>query len=233
MQSLNTDFSQRVVVNTADAGWTASPEINVLRRTIERDGGEVARATSIVRYEAGASFKSHLHDLGEEILVLEGIFSDEFGDYSPGTYLKNPPGSSHAPFSEDGCTLFVKLRHLAPDDQARVVIDTSVADWYPGMVAGLTVLPLDEHGTQHTAMVRWAPGTYFNPHRHHGGEEIFVVDGVFEDEHGRYPQGTWLRSPHMSQHQPFSREGCTIFVKTGHLPDADYADKNVQRSLQN
>lgn len=101
------------------------------------------------------------------------------------------------------------------------------------MVAGLTVLPLDEHGTQHTAMVRWAPGTYFNPHRHQGGEEIFVVDGVFEDEHGRYPQGTWLRSPHMSQHQPFSREGCTIFVKTGHLPDVDYAAKNVQRPIRN
>lgn len=233
MHSLNTDFSQRAVVNTADAVWISSPEANVLRRLIERDGGEVARATSIVRYEAGACFKSHQHDLGEEILVLGGIFSDEFGDYGPGTYLKNPPGSSHTPFSEDGCTLFVKLRHLAPGDQDRVVIDTSIADWYRGMVAGLTVLPLDEHGTQHTAMVRWAPGTYFNPHRHQGGEEIFVVDGVFEDEHGRYPQGTWLRSPHMSQHQPFSREGCTIFVKTGHLPDVDYAAKNVQRPIRN
>ena len=67
------------------------------------------------------------------------------------------------------------------------------------------------------AVVRWAPGTYFNPHRHFGGEEIFVIDGVFEDEHGRYPEGTWLRSPHMSAHKPFSVEGCTIFVKTGHL----------------
>jgi anti-sigma factor ChrR (cupin superfamily) len=60
-------------------------------------------------------------------------------------------------------------------------------------------------------------GTYFNPHRHFGGEEIFVVDGVFEDEHGRYPKGFWLRSPHMSAHKPFSVEGCTILVKTGHL----------------
>jgi anti-sigma factor ChrR (cupin superfamily) len=65
--------------------------------------------------------------------------------------------------------------------------------------------------------VRWAPQTYFNPHRHYGGEEIFLVDGVFEDEHDRYPAGSWIRSPHMSSHQPFSKEGCTIFVKTGHL----------------
>jgi anti-sigma factor ChrR (cupin superfamily) len=85
------------------------------------------------------------------------------------------------------------------------------------MVPGLTVLPLSSFGTTSTALVRWAPGTYFNPHRHFGGEEIFVIDGVFEDEHGRYPQGTWLRSPHMSVHKPFSVEGCTIFVKTGHL----------------
>jgi anti-sigma factor ChrR (cupin superfamily) len=81
-------------------------------------------------------------------------------------------------------------------------------------------MPLATFGTTNTALVRWAPGTYFNPHRHFGGEEIFVVDGVFEDEHGRYPKGFWLRSPHMSAHKPFSVEGCTILVKTGHLkPD--------------
>ena len=82
---------------------------------------------------------------------------------------------------------------------------------------GLTVLPLSQFGTQHTALVRWSPGTHFNRHRHYGGEEIFVVDGTFEDEHGRYPKGAWLRSPHLSEHQPFSTSGCTILVKTGHL----------------
>jgi anti-sigma factor ChrR (cupin superfamily) len=148
---------------------------------------------------------------------LEGTFSDAAGDYGPGSYLKNPPGSRHAPFSVDGCTLFVKLRHLLLQDSEQVVVDTRQARWRQGMVAGLTVLPLSEFGTTHTALVRWAPGTFFNPHRHYGGEEIFVVEGVFEDEHGRYPQGCWIRSPHLSQHQPFSREGCLILVKTGHL----------------
>lgn len=101
-----------------------------------------------------------------------------------------------------------------------MVVDTQRARWHQGMVAGLKVLPLSEFGTTHTALVRWAPDTFFNPHRHYGGEEIFVVEGVFEDEHGRYPAGSWLRSPHLSQHQPFSREGCLILVKTGHLlPD--------------
>ena len=217
---INADETQRCVVNSEQLAWIASPQSQVRRRLLARDGGEVARATSIVRYAPGARFTAHLHALGEEILVLEGTLSDELGDYGPGSYLKNPPDSSHAPFSVDGCTLFVKLRHLQPQDSERVVVDTRRARWRQGMVEGLTVLPLSEFGTTHTALVRWAPGTFFNPHRHYGGEEIFVVEGVFEDEHGRYPQGCWIRSPHLSQHQPFSREGCLILVKTGHLLDA-------------
>lgn len=215
---LNADFSERCVVDSNSLPWQSSPSPLVQRRMLERLGGEVARATSVVRYEAGAAFESHPHDLGEEILVLEGTLCDEHGSYGPGTFLKNPPGTRHAPFSKEGCTLLVKLRHLAPDDTQSVVIATRQASWFQGMVDGLRVLPLAEHGTSHTAMVRWAPHTYFNPHRHFGGEEIFVVEGVFSDEHGDYPQGSWIRSPHLSQHKPFSVPGCVILVRTGHLP---------------
>jgi anti-sigma factor ChrR (cupin superfamily) len=185
---------------------------------LDRQGDELAKATSIVRYQAGARFPSHTHEFGEEIFVLSGKFSDETGDYPAGTYIMNPPGSSHAPFSEHGCTLLVKLRHLGADQVEREIIDTNSAPWYQGMVPGLQVMPLMRQGSGST-LVRWAPQTYFNPHQHYGGEEIFVVEGVFEDEHGRYPAGSWIRSPHMSLHQPFSKEGCTIFVKTGHLLD--------------
>ena len=214
--NLHDDYSQRVVLNHNDLPWVPSPEAGVQRRMLDRRGGEVAQATSIVRYEAGAKFESHTHDLGEEIYVLGGVFSDESGDYPAGSYIMNPPGSNHAPYSETGCLLFVKLRHLGADQQQREVVDTTRTPWLQGLVPGLKVMPLMQQGTGST-LVRWAPQTFFNPHRHFGGEEIFVVDGVFEDEHGRYPQGSWIRSPHMSQHQPFSREGCTIFVKTGHL----------------
>ncbi len=215
---LNADYSQRIVLNHHDLAWVASPETGVERRMLDRMGGEVAKATSVVRYQPGSKFDSHRHEFGEEILVLQGVFSDEFGDYPAGTYMMNPPGSSHAPRSESGCTLFVKLRHLGADQEIREVIDTRVADWYPGLVSGLSVMPLMRQGLGST-LVRWAPQTYFNPHRHFGGEEIFVVEGVFEDEHGRYPSGSWIRSPHMSLHKPFSKEGCIIFVKTGHLID--------------
>ena len=216
---LHADYSERCVLDSSALPWHASPAPLVQRRLLERHGGETARATSVVRYEAGASFEAHPHPLGEEILVLDGTLSDEFGSYGPGTYLKNPPGSSHAPFSEEGCTLFVKLGHLDPEDSTRVVVPTHQTPWYQGLVEGLRVMPLSEFGTRHTAMVQWAPKTYFSPHRHYGGEEIFVVDGVFSDEHGDYPKGSWIRSPHLSQHQPFSVEGCLILVKTGHLLD--------------
>ena len=214
---IHSDYSQRVVIHQDSLSWVPSPVPGIERRMLDRAGDEVARATTIVRYLPESHFTEHQHALGEEILVLDGQFSDEHGDYPAGTYIKNPAGTSHAPFTKTGCLLLVKLRHLHPDDQQACIIQTRTATWYPGLVPGLSVLPLSEFGTMHTAMVRWAPKTYFNPHRHYGGEEIFVVDGVFEDEHGRYPAGSWLRSPHLSVHKPYSVEGCTIFVKTGHL----------------
>ncbi len=219
--TLHADLSLRAVVRTAELEWQPSPEPGVQRRLVERNGGEVARASSVVRYAAGASFAQHTHGLGEEVFVLEGSFEDEHGTYASGTYLKTPPGSSHRPRSPEGCTLFVKLAHMRAADQTRTVVRTAQQPWFAGLVSGPHVMPLSAfsaaHTSEHTALVRWAPGTVFNPHRHFGGEEIFVIDGVFEDEHGVYPTHSWIRSPHLSAHRPFSKAGCTIWVKTGHL----------------
>ncbi|MCH8622189.1 cupin domain-containing protein [Undibacterium sp. TS12] len=225
---LNSDLSQRVIIQSADLPWVDSPASGVQRKMLERHGEEVARATSIVRYAAGSQFPLHVHDLGEEIFVLDGVFEDEHGGYGPGMYIKNPPGSTHAPGSSTGCTLFVKLRHLDPDDSETVRIDINTSNWLPGLVPGLSVMPLSEFEAQHTALVRWAPGTRFKPHRHFGGEEIFVLEGMFEDEFGQYPAGTWMRSPHMSAHHPFSTRGCLILVKTGHLLQSQTPDTSLE-----
>ena len=215
---INTDFKQRIVLNTDQLAWQASPAPGVDRKYLDRVGDEVARASSIVRYEPNTSFTPHTHDGGEEILVLDGCFSDERGDYSAGMYLRNPPGSQHAPFSNDGCTLFVKLRQFAQTDNQELRINTKTSDWYPGLVPGLSVMPLHEHDGVSTALVRWAPNTVFSPHVHPGGEEIYVLDGVFHDEFGVYPKGSWIRSPRYSKHAPFTKEeGALIYVKVGHL----------------
>ena len=218
------DLGQRVLLDTGGLAWSPSPMAGVERRMLDRRGGEIARATSLVRYAPGSSFERHSHGGGEEILVLEGTFSDERGDYGAGTYLRNPVGSNHAPFSEHGCTILVKLHQMHPADQQRVVIDTQRSSWVPGLVRGLEVMPLHAFGSEHVALVRWAAGTVFQPHGHPGGEEILVLDGVFQDEFGSYPTGSWLRNPPGSVHRPWSEAGCTIWVKTGHLPASQGPD---------
>ncbi len=216
--NINADFSQKAVVNIHEAPWLPSPMAGVNRKPLDRIGDEVAIATTIVSYAPNSSFPKHAHPAGEEILVLEGTFSDESGDYSAGMYLRNPPNSSHTPYSKEGCTIFVKLRQFHPDDSATIRIDTNNTAWYPGLVPGLSVMPLHEFDGVGTALVRWSPNTIFNPHVHPGGEEILVLEGVFHDEHGSYPSGTWIRSPRYSKHTPFTKgEGALIYVKTGHL----------------
>ncbi len=214
---LNADLNQRAVINSNEIPWVDSPMAGVQRRMLERDGDEVARATTIVRYAPGSYFSAHTHGGGEEFLVLDGVFSDEKGDYPAGTYVRNPVGSTHTPFSKDGGTILVKLWQMSPEDREQKIINTHTNAWQPGLVEGLEVMPLHSYGTENVALVKWEPGTRFQHHSHWGGEEIYVIEGVFEDEHGTYPQGTWIRNPHGSVHTPFSKEGCLIYVKTGHL----------------
>ncbi|RUO22271.1 cupin [Aliidiomarina iranensis] len=212
------DLQKREVVTPEQYNYVASPLPGVSRMMLDRQGNEIARATSIVKYDAGAGFTAHTHGGGEEILVLDGVFSDEHGDYPAGTYIRNPPGTSHTPFSKDGCTILVKLWQFAAGDHEQLALNTNKMQWRPGLVPGLSVLPLHEHDGINTALVRWAPNTQFNPHMHPGGEEIYVIKGLFRDEHGEYPAGSWLRSPRWSKHTPFTgEEGALIYVKVGHL----------------
>jgi anti-sigma factor ChrR (cupin superfamily) len=219
---LRSDLRRREVVLPGEEVWRPSPMIGAERYMLDRFGRGVARETSILRCAAGARFIAPTHVGGEECLVLAGSFHDDAGDYSEGTYMRTPVGAAHASWAgPEGATLFVKRHPFCAAEAERVVIDTRAARWHQGMVPGLTVLPLHEHGPEHVALVRWAPSTRFRRHQHWGGEEILVLEGVFEDEHGSYPEGSWLRSPHLSEHNPFTGpSGALIYVKTGHLAAA-------------
>jgi anti-sigma factor ChrR (cupin superfamily) len=217
---LNADFSERVVIRPTDYQWVDSPMPGVERMMLDRIGDEVARATSLVRFAPNSTFSRHVHGGGEEFLVLEGKFGDEHHSYPAGTYVRNPIGTAHSPrVGEQGCVIFVKLHQFARNDQSQIIVDTNGASWSPGLVPGLEVMSLHEHEGEHVALVKWAPDTEFKPHTHWGGEEIFVISGAFHDEHGEYPAGTWIRSPHQSEHSPYTRDdGALIYVKVGHLP---------------
>jgi len=213
---LNADFSKRVVVRPGDAPWVPSPAAGVERRMLDRIGDEVARATSFVRYAPRSRFAAHEHGGGEELLVLEGEFADDSGRYPSGCYVRNPVGSRHAPFTDTGCTIFVKLRQFDPKDRAHVVIDTRSVPWNPE--DEISVLPLHTFGRERARLERWPAGACGEPQQCEGGRELVVIEGKLEDEDGAYPAGTWMRLPRGERHAPWTEVGCVLYVKTGHLP---------------
>ncbi len=216
---LNGDFSKRVVLRGAAMAWQPSPSSTVWRKRFEciGDDPEKAQVTSIVRYDASSAFAVHDHPDGEEILVLDGIFSDEHGDYPAGTYLLNPTGFRHAPRSKPGCTLFVKLRQYG-GDRPRIAIDTTSAVWSPQTATAINVLSLyrSPKYKEFIRLLKFAPGADLPALNN--GAEIFVLDGALSDESGDYETGDWMRTPPGGHRALHSRFGATIYLKTGHLP---------------
>jgi len=214
---IHADLSKRAHVDSATLEWIASPMAGVERRMLERDGEEVARATSLVRYAPGSAFSAHAHDLGEEFLVLDGVFSDESGDFPKGMYVRNPPGSRHVPSSGPGAVILVKLRQMQADDDAFVRVNTlDPAGWQEAR-KGEHILPLHIRPDEEVVMLHWEAGSAFTPQDFPGGAEYFVVEGAFEDDHGRYDQGTWLRLPAGSRQTIWTEHGTRVWRKTGHL----------------
>ncbi len=106
----------------------------------------------------------------------------------------------------------------------RVLVHSEQLDWQASPMAGVERRMLDRIGDEiarATSIVRYAPGSHFSPHVHTGGEEFVVLEGVFQDEHGDYPPGTYVRNPPESRHTPGSEPGCTIFVKLWQFDRSD------------
>ena len=181
---------------------------------------ESGQVTSVVRYEPHSKFPAHDHPGGEEILVLDGIFSDEHGDWPAGTFLLNPEGFRHAPFSDPGCVLLVKLRQFQGRERNHVVIATHELAWQPGAIPGVAYKPLYEQVgfSDRVLLERWDTGADLGITCYEQGAESFVLDGEFADEAGTYTAGCWLRFPVGSQHRPRSARGCTLYVKRSGLP---------------
>jgi anti-sigma factor ChrR (cupin superfamily) len=214
---INADLSQRAVVASDTLPWVASPLPGVERRMLERDGDEVARVTSLVRYAPGSHFSAHTHSGGEEFLVLEGTFSDDYGDFPTGTYVRNPVGSRHAPHTTGGCLILVKLWWMHPDDQEFVRVDTTRADLWRPAERGIEVMPLHRFGDEAVALYRLAPGAELAARTLPGGEELFVLEGACRDAEGDYRAGAWVRRPIGAAPALVSDGGCRLYVKRGHL----------------
>ena len=221
-QPLNADLGRPAFADTAAMEWQPSPSPTVWRKRLDLFGGEQSRVTSVVRYDARSSFPEHGHPDGEEILVLEGVFSDEHGEYPAGTYLLNPPGFRHAPGSHKGCVLFVKLRQFGGERRGHVVVDTKHAKWMPGPVPGVDLLSLYAHSAHPETMdlVHISAGAGLPSRAVPGGIEVFVVEGRIKVVDRELGPGAWLRLPDGSEFGARASKACTFYRKCGHLKTA-------------
>jgi hypothetical protein len=215
---LNADFTKRAVVHAAALDWAASPVAGVERRMLDRIGGEVARATTIVRFAPGSHFSPHEHGGGEEFLVLEGVFQDETGDFPAGCYVRNPPQSRHTPRSDPGCTIFVKLWQFDLADRRPVRVDTEAMPMREAKGrAGVMVLPLFRDDREDVRLEQWAAGAEIAL-APKGGLEVLVLAGSFREGGETFAPQSWLRLPIGA---PFSArvggDGCRVWIKEGHL----------------
>jgi anti-sigma factor ChrR (cupin superfamily) len=220
-KAINGDLSVRAVADTARMEWMSSPSGSVWRKRVHLVGPpESGQVTSVVRYEPKSRFPAHDHPEGEEILVLDGVFSDEHGDWPAGTYLLNPEGFRHAPFSEPGCLLFVKLRQFPGWERQHLVIDVKKLAWQPSSIPGVTQKPLYQQAGFYDSMrlERWDSQTDWGVITYERGAELFVLEGEFADEAGTYTAGCWMRLPVGSEHHPRSAGGCALYIKTAGLP---------------
>jgi len=218
---LNSDFTKRAVVHGDCLEWQPSPMAGVERRMLDRIGDEVARATSIVRYAPNSKFSSHIHSGGEEFIVLEGVFQDEHGDYPIGSYIRNPPQSSHTPGLEDGCVIFVKLRQFNSSD--RTEVKTQIKD-IPAVAdphrTGVSIKPLFEDEREEVQIELWKPDTEVIIDAPNGAE-LLVLEGSFTEGEDNFRPQSWLRLPINSiATAKTGTQGAKVWLKTGHLPFA-------------
>lgn len=207
------DFDSVAWVAADEQRWIASPEPGVDRVMLDRIGDEVAVATSIVRYRANSRFAAHRHERGEEFLVLDGVFADEYRSYPAGTYVRNPPGSAHTPRSDPGCVLFVKLRQFIPDDLEPVVIDTVTID--AAVADGSTLAhALHRFGAEEVLLVDGAAGAR---HEFPGAavpRELLMLSGEGDALGHRLTPYAWLRVPAGQPLTLHFHEAGRAFVKT-------------------
>ncbi|PAL19919.1 cupin domain-containing protein [Sphingopyxis sp. GW247-27LB] len=219
---IHADLTRRATSHAATSTWTASPSGGVERRMLDRIGGEIARATTIVRFAPGSAFPSHGHGGGEEYFVLQGDFVDQEGSHKVGSYVRNPPGSQHAPSAPEGATIFVKLSQFQPGDLQALSIDTTQAEAPSNdKRAAVRSLPLHAYGKETVRIETWEPGVEID-NWGHGGLEVLVLEGDFIEGQELFVVHSWLRLP---PSEPFvaraGMNGARLLVKSGHLVEAE------------
>jgi hypothetical protein len=240
-QELNSDKAVALHVDSDELTWTRASQATgggVWRKMLERKGAEVARATTIVRFDPHQEFPRHTHDGGEEFIVLSGTWHDDYGAFPAYSYVRNYIGSSHTPkIKEDGCTILVKLRQMSKTRE-----EPETKSWSLPALADLKLqkerarvqkFPLFSSPLERTYAIYFPKLTKnevlpIPPH----GCEMFMLDGSFTSSIGTttsyrtHSKWSWTRLPNpASSPQNLSistdhDDGAYVWIKEGHL-DSD------------
>ncbi len=228
---INANFDERAIVHSEEMDWISSPMAGVYRRPLDRVGGEVARATSIVKYDPGSKFSPHVHTGGEEFVVLEGVFQDEHGDFPVGSYIRNPPRSSHTPGAEPGCVIFVKLWQFEPEDRTHVKLQMNHMEAIPHRDQdGVAVASLYRDANETVELQLWAPGTNVSIDAPNG-IEILVLEGNASERGDSLNKHSWLRLPAGETLKATAgTSGAKVWVKHGNLQNVEAQIARVQKA---
>ncbi|EED35827.1 anti-ECFsigma factor, ChrR [Luminiphilus syltensis NOR5-1B] len=212
---LNTRLDKALRIDTAAMEWEASPASGVWRKRLYRAGPqESGRVTSVVRYDPGARFHSHPHPEGEEILVLEGVFSDERGDWTKGSFLLNPEGFEHAPFSEGGCELLVRLRQYPGESRLQCGITPEDYRWQ-GSPGDVQTMPLyHQEPYRDTQRLEHWPEGWRGSLVFADGAEVFVIEGAIAVDGTELRDRGWLRLP-PGRYPATALNSAQLYIKEG------------------
>jgi hypothetical protein len=215
---VNGDLSKRVMLHSDEIEWEDSPMQGVDRRRLDRIENKAGRVTTIVRYALGSSFSPHVHPHGEEFIVLDVIFEDDYGNWPTGSYIRNPPNSAHKPSSEAGCVIFVKLAQMQPDDRTFIHADINkLGSVQDANRNGVKVSPLFKDSFEDVRLEYWEPDTNVSVDAS-GGAEFLVLKGSFTEGGDELRKESWLRIPVGTQVSAVAgKKGAKLWIKSGHL----------------
>ncbi|CZF82927.1 ChrR Cupin-like domain protein [Grimontia celer] len=211
----NVDLSAPISIKGGSLPFSDTPMVGVKRMMFERRGDEIARrATSCVRYAPGSSFKPHSHPGGEEYVVLEGTFSDQNGDFTKGWYVRNPVGSTHAPFTKEGCEIFVKLSQVPSTEPDYFYLNTNEADWTSVSELHKT-LSLWDSDLEETSLNQLKAGYQSTEETFDKVVEYFVLSGSATINGTQYEHHSWMRFPANTPVTIATNSGAMIYRKIG------------------
>ena len=219
--NINDDIRKKVVVHPRNKQWTA--EHSGMCETLYLDLVDKVKpvATKLVRISPSSILPPEMIGGGKEVLVLEGTYNDQRGEYPTGSYMRFPPGTKQEAFTDKGCLLFVKTWQFEPTDRKRVNIDAFRAEMKrPRKRQGVVLQQLYSDYREDVRIEHWERNHRLVIHQCNG-LEVLLLSGEFFEPSASYKPLSWVRLP---PGRPLKvvvgDQGVRVLIKESHLVHA-------------